>query len=206
MVVVGYDIGATVAQTLARRHAYRVRALALFNPVYPGIDDGSIHLCSASSGTSISTPWPGPIGSSPMTGRPCACISKYFYDHWCGRKGAIHEREFEAIVDVYARPGAVRASIAYYRARAAQRLPQPGAPLEDSRIRQPTVIAWGELDPVILAAWADRLGETFLDHELSLLPGIGHFVPIEAPEQTIETIRRSLALARQHERRGGGRS
>jgi pimeloyl-ACP methyl ester carboxylesterase len=89
---------------------------------------------------------------------------------------------------------------------AAQRQTQPGAPLEDSRIRQPTVIAWGELDPVILAAWADRLGETFLDHELSLLPGIGHFVPIEAPEQTIETIRRSLALARQHERRGGGRS
>ena len=118
---------------------------------------------------------------------------EYFYDHWCGRKEAIREREFEAIVDVYARPGAVKASIAYYRARAAQRQTQPGAPLEDSRIRQPTVIAWGELDPVILAAWADRLGETFLDHELSLLPGIGHFVPIEAPEQTIETIRRSLA-------------
>jgi pimeloyl-ACP methyl ester carboxylesterase len=63
------------------------------------------------------------------------------------------------------------------------------------------VIAWGELDPVILAAWADRLAETFLDHELSLLPGVGHFVPIEAPEQTIETIRRALALASDRERR-----
>jgi len=37
-VVVGaHDIGATLAQTLALRHPERVRALALFNPPYPGI-------------------------------------------------------------------------------------------------------------------------------------------------------------------------
>src|SRR6266542_4078136 len=38
-VVAAYDIGATVAQTLALRHADRVRALALFNPAYPGIGE-----------------------------------------------------------------------------------------------------------------------------------------------------------------------
>jgi pimeloyl-ACP methyl ester carboxylesterase len=201
-VVVGaYDIGATVAQTLARDHADRVRALALFNPAYPGIGgrrfDPSVqrefwyqHFHALAWSDRL-------IAHDRETVR---LYLEYFYDHWCGRKEAIREPEFEAIVDVYARPGAVRASIAYYRARAAQRQTQAGAQPEDSRIRQPTVIAWGELDPVILAAWADRLGETFLDHELSLLPGIGHFVPIEAPEQTIETIRRALALARQHER------
>src|SRR4029453_7451435 len=92
--------------------------------------------------------------------------------------------------------GAVKASIAYYRARAAARQTPAAVPSGDPRIPQPTVIAWGELDPVILAAWADRLAETFLDHELSLLPGVGHFVPIEAPEQTIETIRRGARAAR----------
>ena len=30
-----------------------------------------------------------------------------------------------------------------------------------------------ELDPVIPSAWTDHLGETFVDHEPSLLPGIG---------------------------------
>jgi len=64
------------------------------------------------------------------------------------------------------------------------------------------VIAWGELDPVIPSAWADRLGETFLDHELSLLSGVGHFVPFEAPERTIETVRRALVRAR-HEGAAG---
>lgn len=57
----------------------------------------------------------------------------------------------------------------------------------------------GALDPVIPAAWADRLGETFPNHELSLLPGVGHFVPLEAPERTIETILRALSLTRQED-------
>jgi pimeloyl-ACP methyl ester carboxylesterase len=48
------------------------------------------------------------------------------------------------------------------------------------------------------SAWADRLGETFLDHELTLLPGIGHFVPLEAPEETIHAIQRALFLAESH--------
>lgn len=122
----------------------------------------------------------------------------HFYGHGCGRKDAVRPREFEAIVDSYARPGAVKASIAYHRARAAARLTQAPATLQESRISQPTVIAWGELDPVIPSAWADRLGETFVDHEFSILPGIGHFVPLEAPAQTIQTIRRALAMARSH--------
>mgnify|MGYP003403348488 CR=1 FL=1 len=120
---------------------------------------------------------------------------EYFYDHWCCKKEAIRERELEAIVDAYSRPGAVKASIAYYRARAAARQAQAADAPRESQILQPAVIAWGELDPVILSAWADRLHDTFPDHELSLLPGIGHFVPIEAPEETIETIRRALRRA-----------
>jgi pimeloyl-ACP methyl ester carboxylesterase len=102
----------------------------------------------------------------------------HFYDHCCGRKEAIRKREFDAIVDAYARPGAVKASIAYYRARAAERQAQPAGASIGYRIKQPTVIAWGDSDPVIPAAWADRLRDTFPDHQ-----------------QTIETIRRALELA-----------
>jgi len=188
---------------MAVRHADRVRALALFNPVYPGIGERRFQ-------PSVQPEfWYQHFHTLPWSDRLIArdresvhIYLAHFYEHWCGRKEAVREREFEAIVDTYSRPGAVEASIAYYRARAAQRRNQAGAPREGTRIREATAIAWGELDPVILAGWADRLGDTFLDHELSLLPGIGHFVPIEAPEQTIETIRRVLALASERERQG----
>ena len=65
----------------------------------------------------------------------------------------------------------------------------------ESQIRQPTLIASGELDPVIPSAWTDHLGETFVDHKPALLPGIGHFVPLEVPQRATETIHRALSLA-----------
>lgn len=196
VVVAAYDIGATVAQTLALRHPERVRALALFNPAYPGIGqrrfDPSVH----------SEFWYQHFHALDWSDRLIAhdretvrLYLEQFYDHWAGKKEAIRERELEAIVDVYARPGAVKASIAYYRARAAARRARAPDAHRESPISQPAMIAWGELDPVMLAAWADRLQDTFPDHELSLLPGIGHFVPIEAPEQTMATIRRALRKA-----------
>ncbi len=197
VVVAAYDIGATVAQTLALHRPERVRALALFNPAYPGIGERRFE---------------------PSAQR------EFWYQHfhalaWSDRLIA-HDREtVRRYLAQLLRPlvwseGAVKASIAYYpgrayvstiasssrsrtasRARAAGRQAQAAPTSGDTRIRQPTVITWGELDPVIPAAWADRLGDTFPEHELSLLPGIGHFVPIEAPERTIESIRRALALA-----------
>ena len=197
VVVAGHDIGATIAQSLALRHPDRVRALALFNPPYPGIGERRFEPSAQREfwyQHFHNLPW-----SDRLVAQDRETVGLYlahFYDHWSGRKDAVREREFEAIVDAYARPGALAASIAYYRARAAGRQAQAAAPPEESRIRHPTAIAWGELDPVIPSAWADRLGQTFPNHELTLLPGIGHFVPLEAPERTIETIHRALSLAR----------
>jgi pimeloyl-ACP methyl ester carboxylesterase len=44
-----------------------------------------------------------------------------------------------------------------------------------------------------LASWADRLGEYF-SHLIGVqvLPGIGHFVPFEAPDALVEAIRSVL--------------
>jgi pimeloyl-ACP methyl ester carboxylesterase len=55
------------------------------------------------------------------------------------------------------------------------------------------MILWGETDPIAPPAWADRLGDTF-SHLLGVqfLPGIGHFVPFEAPEAIVEAIRTVL--------------
>ena len=105
----------------------------------------------------------------------------------------LSNEELDAIVDIYARPGTFAASLAYYRARAAAKdAKAAGIPLK--RIVQPTSVLWGESDPVIAVSWSDRLGDTFADFTLRTLPGVGHFVPWEAPEDVIETVSCVLSL------------
>jgi len=193
VVVVAHDIGATVAQVLARTARARVRALALFNPPYPGIGmrrfDPAVqpefwyqHFHTL--------PWSEHIiGYNRDTVR---LYLTHWYDHWVGRKAAVRPKEFEAIVDTFARRAAIRSSIAYYRARAGTRMQEATADPQTLQISQPTVVLWGERDPVMQAAWADRLGDYFAQLSLQLLPDVGHFVPFEAPEEGLAAIRAAL--------------
>ncbi len=56
----------------------------------------------------------------------------------------------------------------------------------------PTYVLWGEADPVIPVAWSDRLSEFFARLHLQKLPGVGHFVPLEAPDDVVGALRRVL--------------
>lgn len=185
--LVGYDIGSRVAQTVAQQAPERVQALVLSAPVYPGI------------GTRLQGPevqrecwyqyFHTIAQADQLIGHDLETVRlylSYFYDHWIGNKEALRPKEFDAIVQVYAQPGAVRGSIAWYRrASFGQLAKSPPAP-----IAHPTVVLWGEADPVLLAAWADQLQAYFSQLlRVQILPGIGHFVPFEAPDQIIEAIR-----------------
>ena len=77
--------------------------------------------------------------------------------------------------------------------RAGARLREATADPTPLRLAQQTVVLWGEADPVAPSAWADRLPEFFLNLTVRLLPGVGHFVPVEAPDDAIGAIRAALA-------------
>ena len=118
----------------------------------------------------------------------------YFYEHWVGNKQALRAKEFEAIVDAYTQPGAVRGSIAWYRAGGGSgqvTISYPQSQL--APITQPTAVVWGEADPILLSSWAEPLEEYFpLLVGVQMLAGIGHFVPFEAPDALVEAIRTVL--------------
>ncbi|GIM46189.1 hydrolase [Collibacillus ludicampi] len=189
VILVAHDIGATVAQRIARKAPNRVESLVLCNPPYPGIGERRYqpsaqrefwyqHLHNLPLAEKL-------IGYNRDTVR---LYLAHFYDHWVGRKEAIRPHEFEAIVDMYAKPGAIKGSISYYQARNAARSAESTSMSADSKIIHPTFVLWGEADPVIPSLWSDRLGEYFERFTLRVLPGIGHFVPIEAPRETLEAI------------------
>jgi pimeloyl-ACP methyl ester carboxylesterase len=193
VVLVGYDVGSGVAQAVARASPERVRALVLGAPLHPG--SGAMALLPEHQHEF----WYQDFHRLPLAGllagRDRASVHTYlrhFYDHWCARPETVRAAEFEAIVDVYAAPGALDASMNWYRAgaatletaRRAARVRDPGPP----PLAQPALVLWGERDPLFPPAWAEGLERSLADHRLRVLPGVGHFIPLEAPGAVIEAV------------------
>jgi pimeloyl-ACP methyl ester carboxylesterase len=44
-------------------------------------------------------------------------------------------------------------------------------------------VLWPSHDPLFPLAWSDRIGEFYADARLIHLPGSGHFIPLERPEE-----------------------
>ncbi|MGZ6391657.1 MAG: alpha/beta fold hydrolase [Ktedonobacterales bacterium] len=195
VVLAGYDIGSRVAQTLAHLAPERVHALVLAAPVYPGF--GTRPLEPAAQRERWYQHFHQLPQADALIGHDRETVRLYlshFYEHWLGNKQALRPAEFEEVVTAYAQPGAARGSIAWYRAGGGSgQLAQTAGTTAPFPITQPTAIVWGEADPVLPSAWADRLGETFVHLiGVQVLPGIGHFVPFEAPDAFLEGIRTVL--------------
>ncbi len=193
VIVVGYDIGGRVALRLARSDPQRVRALVLGPTLYAGFGTRPLepeaqrerwyqHFHTIPQADQL-------IGRDRETVR---LYLSYLYDHWVSNRASVRPKEFDAIVETYAQPGAVRSSIAWYRAGAGSGQITP-AFLHEAPIGQPTAIVWGADDPILPAAWTDRLGE-FFTHltTVQVLPNVAHFVPFEAPEAVVQAIKTLL--------------
>jgi pimeloyl-ACP methyl ester carboxylesterase len=50
-------------------------------------------------------------------------------------------------------------------------------------------VLWPTHDPLFPVAWSDRLAEFFADAQLRVLDGVGHFVPLQAPDAVAAAIR-----------------
>ena len=60
---------------------------------------------------------------------------------------------------------------------------------EADRLAVPATVLWPEHDPLFPPAWSDRLDEFFAAATLQMMPGVGHFSPLEAPETFATAIR-----------------
>jgi pimeloyl-ACP methyl ester carboxylesterase len=57
----------------------------------------------------------------------------------------------------------------------------------------PVLVVWGEEDDWLDPSQADRLGEVIPDSRVTKLPGVGHFVPEDAPEELAQELLAFLA-------------
>jgi pimeloyl-ACP methyl ester carboxylesterase len=188
-VVVGYDIGSRIAQSLARQRPDLVRALVIAPPV-PGF------------GARVFGPGPLrefwyqafhrlPLSVELIDGKPEAVRSslRHFWDHWSGPGFTVDEAALDHLVSVYSPPGAFTASVQWYRGGSTSTaMATEAPPAPEDRIAAPTVVLWPEHDPLFPIEWSDRIDEFFARARLRPVAEAGHFAPLEFPGVIAEEV------------------
>ena len=191
-VLVGYDIGSRIAQRIARDTPDAVRALVL-SPPLPGAGDRIL------TQDGMREFWYQPFHRLPLSDRlidgdPGAVRADlgHFWEHWSAPGWSLPADRFDELVALYSRPGAFRASIAWYRAGSGAVAQSAAEQPPAERVQTPITVLWGEHEALFPVAWADRLGAFFADFEVDVLEGVGHFAPVEAPAAVADATVRAL--------------
>lgn len=187
--LVAHDVGSFVAQVIARRAPERISGLFFFNCAYPGIGARWVeprHLPQTWYQFFHQQPWAAElVGSSREA---CRIYLRNFLSHWSHRQDWI-EPELETWVDNFMQPGNLQGGFNWYRSIHEARLATiEGRSTPPPPIDAPTRVLWGAHDPVLKAAWTDRLPEFFSDLQLDVAADAGHFVHLEAPDLAAKAI------------------
>jgi pimeloyl-ACP methyl ester carboxylesterase len=189
--IVSHDVGATITQTLARRHPDRIAGLFFFNFMYPGIGT------RATAPSHLQHVWhtwfnqsdlaPELLATSPEAVRR---FITFLLRRWAHRPEAFDDATIEAFVANFQAPGNLAGGFAHYRAVAAQRRAEASEnpPPPPPPIPLPTSVRWAQCDPTLPAEWSDRLGETFTDLDYAPFPDAGHFPHREQPDRAAAAI------------------
>ncbi len=100
-----------------------------------------------------------------------------------GKPERLDRDDLRQFREAAAQPGALTAMINYYRAlirgRGARRLAARGFPT----IETPTLMVWGAADPILIPETTDGADKWVKDLTRRFIPGVGHWVQQEAPDE-----------------------
>lgn len=179
--VAGHSMGGAIALTLAADYPERVDRLAVINSVsYP-----------------FDLPIKGRLPLMPLVG-PFVFKKLYnrilFHDYFRKQVFAPGFRYDKAAVDAYYRafdpPDAREAAYRVLRATIDVASLAP----KISKVRAPTLVIWGELDPMFPVEFGARLAREIPGARLEVMAGVGHAPPEEAPARTVELLMRHFGV------------
>ena len=178
--VVGHDWGGIVAWLAAMRYPERVEKLAILNVPHPArFSDGLTmpkQLLKSSYMFFFQIPW---LPKKALSANDFAVLRAGFRRNPV-RPGAIPEEDAERYVEALSRPGALTATINYYRALL--RNPSEMRALL-RKIEAPTLVIWGEKDVFLSQELADPGLLWVPDLRVERFPNASHFVAEDRPDE-----------------------
>ena len=179
-----------MAQAVARERPDAVRALVI-SPPLPGVGE---RVLTADAQREF---WYQPfhrlaLSTELIDGRRDAVASylRHFWEHWSGPRWSPPRRVRGPRRRLRA-PGRLRREhrVVPRRRRHPRRRAGRARPRPEDRLAVPTTVLWPTEDPLFPVAWSDRI-DAFLAHaQLRVLDGVGHFVPLQAPDDVAGAIR-----------------
>jgi epoxide hydrolase 4 len=172
--VVGHDWGAVVAWTFAMRHPDRLDRLGILNVPHPlsylrGLRRPGQWLKS----------WYVLFFQLPAVPEALARMTNYAFVRQAMR-GSYSAEDIQRYVEAMARPGALTATINYYRALVRYARPNMR---HLRRIDQPVLVIWGERDAYLGRELAEPPRDWVPNVRLERMPGISHWVQHDAADR-----------------------
>jgi epoxide hydrolase 4 len=113
-----------------------------------------------------------------------------------GRDARLSDADRRVYHEAWAQPGALRGGLNYYRAaRMGEQVAAGGVPEEyaakitSQTLEVPTLVIWGENDAALLPSLTRGLTEWVPGVRVEIVPGAGHWVPYERPDEVNRLIR-----------------
>lgn len=184
--VVGHDIGLMVGYRYAKDFPQDVRSFVAIDALAPGqvLLDTLFDNRSENSSFHFAFHATPRIPELLVSGKQAEYFRTYFYDGFAGRPGAISSEDETVYVASYQTPAVLTAGFDYYRAlRADSRVNEADA---SPPITTPVYAVGGAKSVGPAVAGSLRSYASCIDRVE--LPDIGHWVPEEAPQQTLDLI------------------
>jgi epoxide hydrolase 4 len=113
-----------------------------------------------------------------------------------GRGARLSDADRAVYHEAWGQPGALQGGLNYYRAaRMGEQVAAGGVPEEyaskitSQTVGVPTLVIWGENDAALLPSLTRGLSEWVPELRVEIVPGAGHWVPYERPDEVNSLIR-----------------
>jgi haloacetate dehalogenase len=183
-ILVGHDIGARIAMRMTLDDPDRVASLVIINGRYPPL--GGLRTSCESQAMErwyfYFHQYPDLVEA--LVSKDVRAYYQHFLDQWSHPSFSFEKADINEYVRAYSQPGSIRGACSHYQAALNEDTAQWVADV-GKKISTPTLVVWGEDDPVSPTFYTDGYEQVFTNLNLQFFAQCGHFPQEEKSQETI---------------------